>query len=238
MAKSKPVNGAHGIGALVCLVICVALQACAGTPLGAPDANLVPAGKVGDAAPAAAAKPDAAKGDAAAKSGQPSQTMTEKPKDPKDPKAALEYARALKTGGKPKEALVVLDKASEGSVGNRAYLVEHGLLALELGQAKKAQRLLSESQPAESRDWRVHSGLGVAYASQGQQSEAQKHLKKALELSKDNPSVLNNLAMSYILDRKVDEAETLLRQAAASGAPRQQVAQNLALVAALKTQKE
>ena len=107
------------------------------------------------------------------------------------------------------------------------------MLALELGQYRKARHALMRVSP-ETKDWRVLSGIGVANAGLGQHSEAQRYLEKALQLSPDNPAVLNNLALSYILDRKVDRGRELLIRAAAAGGDRPQIARNLELARTLK----
>ena len=155
--------------------------------------------------------------------------------NPKDLGLALDYAQRLKSQGKTREAVAVLDKAAEGAAPGADFHGAHGLMALDAGELRKAQRLLSLTAPA-TQDWRIISGLGVALASQGKQAEAQRQFRRALELSPNNPAVLNNLAMSHILDRKVEEAEVLLRRAASAGMPRPQVSQNLALAAALKSE--
>jgi Flp pilus assembly protein TadD len=152
---------------------------------------------------------------------------------PDDVAATLAYARALKAAGKPKDALAVVDAALARTPSSEPLLIEQGLLALELGQSRKARHALMRVSP-ETKDWRVLSGIGVANAGLGQHSEAQRYLEKALQLSPDNPAVLNNLALSYILDRKVDRGRDLLIRAAAAGGDRPQIARNLELARTLK----
>ena len=155
--------------------------------------------------------------------------------EPRDAGKALAYGRALKREGKRKEALAVLDTASEAEPRHQSLRVEQGLLSLELGQSAKAEAALKEAVAGPDKDWRVYSGLGVATSTQGRHKEAQGHFNKALELSPDNPSVLNNMAVSLLLDRKVDQAEAMLRRASKDGTRPQQVAHNLALTRAIKT---
>ena len=160
--------------------------------------------------------------------------------NPRDPKLALRYARALKKAGRLKDALTVLETASAGTTaGNRAMLVERGLLSLELGQAGEARQLLASAGDGKSKDWRVLSGLGIALATLGQHAEAQRFFQAALDLAPNNSTVLNNLAMSYLLDKKVDQAEQMLRRAAGGGdaSPRvtKSVTQNLTLTATLRS---
>lgn len=156
--------------------------------------------------------------------------------NPKDARAAIAYARALRASGKAAEAAGVLETAAGGAGGSTPLVVEQGLLALELGHTARAQHLLLQASPGTTTDWRVLSGLGVAYSGLGKQADAQRHFLRALELSPNNPAVLNNLALSYILERKVEQAEELLRRAAA-GEARPRVAQNLALATALRSER-
>lgn len=154
-------------------------------------------------------------------------------------KTALQQAHRFKASKKLKEALAVLETIPNEGGSNHPLLIEQGLLALELGQSAKAQQLLNRTQPETSNDWRVHSALGVAAASQGQQRDAQRHFSTALKLSPDNPTVMNNLALSYMLDQKPTDAENLLKRAqvAKSVSPSQghqsRVTQNLSLAQTL-----
>jgi Flp pilus assembly protein TadD len=155
--------------------------------------------------------------------------------NPTDPAAALAYARALRATGAKAEALSVLDTAAKGKAADRRLTLERGLLALDLGDAAKAETLLRAAHDPKAPDWRLHSGLGAALASRGKQPEAQAQFAKALALAPNHPAVLNNLAISYALDGKAAEAEKVLRTAAAAKASPDapKVRQNLALVLGL-----
>jgi Flp pilus assembly protein TadD len=154
--------------------------------------------------------------------------------NPADAAAALAYARALRANGAKPEALAALDKAAAGKPTDRRLQLERGLLALELGETAKAEKLLRQAHDANAPDWRLHSALGAALASSGRQPEAQAQFAKALALAPDQPAVLNNLALSYALDGKVAEAEKLLRKARPEPAQTPQMKQNLALVVGLR----
>jgi Flp pilus assembly protein TadD len=158
--------------------------------------------------------------------------------NPADAEAALAYARGLRASGAKREALAVLDKAAAGKAADRRLQLERGLLALELGQTAKAEKLLRQAHDANAPDWRLHSALGAALASGGRQPEAQAQFAKALALAPDHPTVLNNLALSYALDGKAAEAEKLLRTAKPGPAQTPQVKQNLALVVGLRGRYE
>lgn len=158
--------------------------------------------------------------------------------NPEDPAAALAHARALRANNAKPEAMAVLDRAAAAKPGDRRLQLEHGLLALELGDAAKAEKLLRQAHDPKAPDWRQHSALGAALASRGKQQEAQVELAKALALAPDQPGVLNNLALSYALDGKAAEAEQLLRKAQRSAGRTPQMQENLALVLGLRGRYE
>lgn len=240
----KVVAGPSFRPALTTLATAFVLSGCAGTAglnLGALNGeNAVEAKVDGEVAAATAGQETAkvpgknAKAVAAAAAAGESKVAG----DPKDVRVAFAEAKKLKAAGKVKEALAVLDKAGNAHPNHRGIAVERGLIALELGQSNVAQQHLSKTSPAEAKDWRALSGLGIAHASQGQQAEAQRYFKQALEIDPSNTTVMNNLAMSLILDRKVDEAEALLKKASQAGDAKPLVARNLALAQSLRVQQQ
>jgi Flp pilus assembly protein TadD len=197
------------------LVAGLLLAACA-APSGAPLPGLAPA------------EPPA---NADASVAQPAEIAA--PAGPYAPGTALTRARALRVTNKP-EALAVLDKASADKPGDRGLQLERGLLAFELGDIAKAEKLLRQAHDPKAPDWRLHSALGATLATRGKQQEAQVEFAKALALAPDQPSVLNNLALSYALDGKTAEAEQLLRKAQRSAGKVPHVRGNLALVLGLR----
>lgn len=158
--------------------------------------------------------------------------------NPTDPAAALAHARALRASNARPEALAVLDTAAAAKPADRRLQLERGLLALELGDAAKAEKLLRQAHDPKAPDWRLHSALGTAMASRGKQQEAQVEFAKALALAPDQPGVVNNLALSYALDGKAAEAEQLLRKAQRSSGRTPQIQENLALVLGLRGRYE
>ena len=146
--------------------------------------------------------------------------------------ATLKKARQLRLSGQKANALKTLD-AAENSETSPALVKERGMLALELGQLSKAEKLLSRARDEQNPDWRVHSALGAAYSARGNQQAAQLEFSKALKLAPDHPSVLNNLALSYALDGNHDQAERLLRRAAKDDKTKPKTKQNLALILGL-----
>lgn len=144
---------------------------------------------------------------------------------------AIRVARTAREKGQKTEALAGLDKAKNAD-SDPALLSERGMLALELGQTKRAEELLKSATSKGADDWRVLSAYGAALSANGNQSAAQAELAKALAAAPGQPAVLNNLALSYALDGKHAEAERLLRQATDTGG-NPQAGQNLALILGL-----
>lgn len=156
-------------------------------------------------------------------------------KNPRDPKAALNYAKNLKAMGEKRQALAVLQQASIFHGGNRELNSEYGRLALEFDQISLAQKLLEQADDPTNPDWRVISARGTALAKQGSYRSAIPLYERALALSPEQPSVLSNLALAHTMDGHPDRAEPLLKRAArAGGGDDPRVTQNLALVLGLQ----
>lgn len=143
-----------------------------------------------------------------------------------------QQARQLRLAGNKTKALKVLDDAKDSETNPR-LVKERGMLALDLGQLEKAERLLTRARDDFEPDWRVHSALGATYSARGNQQAAQVEFSKALKLAPDHPSVLNNLALSYALDGNHDQAEQMLRRAASLNSEDVKTKQNLALILGL-----
>lgn len=150
--------------------------------------------------------------------------------DPKDRKAVLSYARNLKAAGRSQQALAVLQQASFYHGSDREFAGEYGRLALSLGQATLAERLLKAADDPANPDWKIISGIGTAVAKQGRYTDAIVHYERALKVAPNQSSLLNNLAMAYAASGRAAEAEPLLRQAAAAPDASEMVHKNLALV--------
>ena len=159
-------------------------------------------------------------------------------KNPRNPEAALNYARKLKALGDKQQAFAVLQQAASLNAGHRGLLSEYARLALELDQVERAQKLLEEADDPASPDWRVISARGTVLAKQGKYREAIPLYQRALALAPNQASVLNNLALALAMDGNAEQAETLLKQAVAQGGHEARVSQNLALVLSLQGKYE
>lgn len=156
-------------------------------------------------------------------------------KDPKDPKAALNYALNLKALGAEAKAMEVLAQAHQYNPTDPAIASEYGRLALADDQVTLAERLLTVAEKGTAKpDWKLLSALGTLHAKKGEPEAAQRYFVAALEKKPDSLSTANNLALSYALNGQAEKAETLLRRVIDKGGDSQRVRQNLALVVGLQ----
>jgi len=140
--------------------------------------------------------------------------------------------------GHKQQALSVLQQAAVYHGDSPELAGEYGRLALDLGQAQIAEKVLAQADNPARPDWRVISARGTAVAKQGRYKEAIPFFQRALALAPNHPSVLNNLAMAHAMGGDPVEAENLLRQAVDAGGDSKRVRQNLALVVGLQGRYE
>jgi len=155
-------------------------------------------------------------------------------KNPRDPQAALNYARNLKALGEKQQALAVLQQAAGFNGNHRGLLGEYGRLALDLDQVSVAQKLLEQADDAANPDWRVISARGTVLAKQGRYRDAIAFYERALTLAPNQASILNNLALAHAMEGDPAKAEPLLKRAVAAGGHDARVNQNLAIVLGLQ----
>jgi Flp pilus assembly protein TadD len=158
--------------------------------------------------------------------------------NPRDPRAAVNYARNLKAMGSKKEALVILQEAHRHNTTDREINSEYGRLALEHDQLSTAQKLLEHADDPMKPDWRVISARGTVLAKQNKNAEAIPFFQRAHDIAPEQSTVLNNLAMAHAMNGQADKAESLLRQAAEKNSGDPRIAQNLALVLGLQGKHE
>lgn len=116
-------------------------------------------------------------------------------KNPRDPKAALSYAKNLKALGRKPQALGVMQATYMFATDDREFLSEYGRLALDMGQVSTAGELLARADDPAKPDWRIISAKGTVQAKQGNYKDAIVLYEQARELAPEQASVLNNLAL-------------------------------------------
>jgi Flp pilus assembly protein TadD len=159
-------------------------------------------------------------------------------RNPRDEHAAIAFARALKAEGSKDKAASALQQAAIYNPESKAIASEQGRLALDMGQADFAEKLLKRAQDPAHPDWRLLNAMGTLEAQRGNKAESKDYFEQASKLAPNEPSVLNNLALTYALDGDPAKAEFMLRRAAAAGGDTAKVRQNLALVLGVQGKHE
>jgi Flp pilus assembly protein TadD len=153
---------------------------------------------------------------------------------PKDPEAALQYGKALRTAGQRSQAVAVLEQATIANPSNKVLLAGYGRALADNGNFQQAFDVLSSSHSPDDPDWRILSAQGAVLDQLGRYEEARQYYASALKIVPEEPSVLSNLGLSYVLSKDLPKAEEILRRAAGRPDADQRVRLNLALVIGLQ----
>lgn len=154
--------------------------------------------------------------------------------NPGDPKAALNYSRALRNLDQRAQALAVLQQAAIKNPRNHEIMGAYGKSLADVGRLKEASSVLARAHTPERPDWRILSAQGAVADQSGDHLQAQQYYEAALKIVPGEPTVLSNLGLSYALSKRLPEAERALTEAARHQSADQRVRQNLALVLGLQ----
>ena len=154
--------------------------------------------------------------------------------NPRDPKAAIAYGRALRELGSPREASLVLARTVAENPHHADLLAEYAKALTAAGRPAEALPVFEAARRLKPSDWSLLSAEGIALDQAGKHEDARAKYKSALKLSPDNPDILANLGLSLALSGRLDEAEVTLRHAVGEPGASTQVRQNLALVLGLR----
>lgn len=156
--------------------------------------------------------------------------------NPDDTAVAVSLSRALRLGGRPSDALQVVE-ASLARLGSVAaldqlqpILVEQGKTQIALGRAELALPPLQRATTINPGDPDAPATLGIALDRLGRFDEAAISYRQAVSLAPDNPDILNNMGLSRALAGHLAEGLALLRQAASLPSAGPQVRENLVLL--------
>ncbi len=153
---------------------------------------------------------------------------------PENKTIAMNYAQALRAGGRAAEAAAVLQRLAARNPMDRQILGAYGKALAETGRLKEAASVLKGAHTAERPDWSVLSAQGSVADQMGDHKAAQVYYQTSLRIAPGEPAVLSNLGLSYALSRNLPEAEQALRQANAHPRADARVRHNLSLVLALQ----
>lgn len=155
-------------------------------------------------------------------------------KAPENKTVAMNYAQALRAGGRASEAAAVLQRVAARFPMDRQILSAYGKALAETGRLKEAAGVLKGAHTPERPDWSVLSAQGSVADQMGDHKAAQAFYQSSLRIAPGEPAVLSNLGLSFALSRNLPEAEQALRQANAHPRADARVRHNLALVLALQ----
>lgn len=149
----------------------------------------------------------------------------------------LEFAQALRAGGRLDEAMAQFDQLLQSPAQIGPATAGLMRLHLELGNPDKAVAAFSALAPQE-RSASLLLLNGIALDRLQRHADAQESYRAGLELDGRSVGLRNNLALSLALTGQFAEAETLLRVLAASSNATPKIRQNLAFLYGLMGKTE
>lgn len=117
-----------------------------------------------------------------------------------------------------KEALTLLNQASEKHPGNIELRLKQAHLLIRLGQASNAERILRWLLAGHPDDAEILELLGEARLALGDQPQAADFFKQALSRKPNDANLLHNLALALLLEGRKEEALKSAEQAVRNGA--------------------
>ncbi len=209
-------------------VVCLSLSACQTTNGKMTDAPMLSASV--DSATARAAN---AAGDIPAKPLPVAEKLYNK--NPSDPLAAMEYARALREAKFTEKALEVLKPFAKSTSAVPPVLLEYSSVLLARGDYAGAETAARKVVALDAGNYKAYHNLGLALETQGKHPEAEQAFRKGLDLWQGNPTtVMNNLALNLASQGYLDESVDLLRKAQTLSPHRTEIERNIRIVTALQ----
>lgn len=160
--------------------------------------------------------------------------------NPKDPKAAISYARILREYDYLSRAAIVLRPLAQGANATPAVKTEYAAIALASGSYAEAEQYAFEAIEQEPENYDAYHYLGIARDAQGDHIGAEDAFRKGLDHWKgDATPIMNNLALNLASQSYFTEAVALLEKAVSISPNRTELIRNLRIVNTLKeTSKE
>lgn len=152
-----------------------------------------------------------------------------------DPKAALQYARALRESDYLNRAALVLAPFANDDNAAPGVKTEYAAVQLALGRYDAAEQFAQEAVIQDPDDFKAYHFLGISLDAKGQHKEAERSFRKGLDSWEGDPTpIMNNLALNLASQGFLEEASEILEKAAAVSPGRREVERNLRIVNALK----
>jgi Flp pilus assembly protein TadD len=144
------------------------------------------------------------------------------------------YGRKLAAAGKMKEAIPVLEKATQKSDADWRVLSALGSAYDQVGLYAKARAQYQRVLSSDPQNLIVLNNLGMSFALEGNLAQAEATLRQAdgLPRSKTEPRIRQNLALVVGLQGRFDEASKI----ASEDLPKEQVEANMAYLQKMLSQ--
>ncbi len=154
--------------------------------------------------------------------------------DPRNAKAASEYASALRAIGSTAAALDVLRRAGSLNPDDPRLLAEFAKTLTATGRASEALPIFEQALATDPHNWRTLTAQGVAFDQLSQPEAARDAYRTAIAAAPGEPAPWNNIGLSYALTGDLEEAELAMRKAVSTAKATAKMRQNLALVLGLR----
>jgi Flp pilus assembly protein TadD len=152
-----------------------------------------------------------------------------------DPKAATNYAAALRKANRLQRASTILSPfIFDGKKDGADIKVEYASVQAAMGNYSVAETHARQAVELEPNNHRAHHILGIALDSQGLHKEAGYEFKVAMDNWEGDPTpIMNNMALNLAAQGFLDEAINILRRAAAIAPGRMEIERNIRIVTTL-----
>lgn len=156
-------------------------------------------------------------------------------RNPKDPQAAMKFARGLREMNELTKAAIILEPFADDENAPSAVKLEYASIQLEAGRYEVAERIARDVVKQNPLSGFGYHILGIAQDAQGLYEDSEMSFREALKNWEGDPvPVMNNLAISLMLQEKLEEAHEILTQAKAADPSRMEIERNLRIVNALR----
>ncbi len=156
-------------------------------------------------------------------------------KTPSDPKAAYDYAKALRHADFANQASTILMPFAREKNTIPGLKSEMAAIELALGNFDSAEEFGKQAVRQDPTDYLAYQNLGISLDAKQMHPEAERAFRKALEHWQGDPTVImNNLALNLASQNFIDEAIEVLEKAKALSPDRMEIERNLRIVRTMK----
>ncbi len=155
-------------------------------------------------------------------------------RNPNDPKAAVQYASALRKNGYLYKAETVLSPFANDETADIAPLIEFAHVQMERGNYSTAESYARRAVKKDDTSSSAYHALAIALDAQGNHAPAEAAFRRALESWQGDPvPVMNNLALNLAAQERVEESIAILKRAKDMAPQRREIERNLRIIKTL-----